>query len=206
MSNRDRRRNRNNRRSKRVILVAYEGKNKTERHYFDSFKNQEKDYTIKVVPGNETDPVNLVNQTIEKVKESRLVLEDDDRAFCIFDTDVNPSKNIQIMEAIELAKKNNIKIITSSPCFEIWFLLHYEYTTANLNNDELIKRLKGHYSKYTKNCNMYPIIVDKTKEAYNNAKKLEQYQKDNNRFIQSVEANPHSDVYQIIDEIEKNFF
>ena len=32
MSSRDRQRNRNNRRSKRVILVAYEGKNKTERN------------------------------------------------------------------------------------------------------------------------------------------------------------------------------
>ena len=50
---------------------------------------------------------------------------------------------------------------------------------------------------------MYPIIVDKTKEAYDNAKKLEKYQKENNRDIQSVEANPHSDIYQIIDELEK---
>ena len=61
-------------------------------------KGINKNYTIKVVPGNETDPVNLVKQTIEKVKELRLVLEDDDRAFCIFDTDVNPSKNVQIKE------------------------------------------------------------------------------------------------------------
>ena len=93
MNTRDRQRNRNYRKSKRVILVAYEGKNKTERNYFDSFKSIEKNYTIKVVPGNETDPVNLVKQTIEKSKELRLVLEDDDRAFCIFDTDVNPNKN-----------------------------------------------------------------------------------------------------------------
>lgn len=204
MGSRDRQRNRNNRKSKRVILVAYEGKNKTERNYFNSFKSIEKDYTIRAVPGNETDPVSLVKQTIEKIKESRLVLEDDDRAFCIFDTDVDPSKNTQIREAIELAQKNNIKVITSSPCIETWFLLHYEYTTSNMNNNSVIKRLKKHYPKYSKNCNMYPIIVDKTRKAYDNAKKLEQYQKDNNKYIQSVEANPHSDIYQIIDELEKN--
>ena len=203
MSSRDRQRNRNGRRSKRVILVAYEGKNKTERNYFDSFKGIDKNYTIKVVPGNETDPVNLVKQTIDKAKELRLVLEDDDRAFCIFDTDVNPSKNTQIKEAIKLAQNNSVVVITSSPCIETWFLLHYEYTTANMNSDAVIKRLKEHFPKYTKNCNMYPIIVDKTKEAYDNAKKLEKYQKENNRDIQSVEANPHSDVYQIIDELEK---
>jgi len=203
MSSRDRQRNRNNRKSKRVILVAYEGKNKTERNYFDSFKGIDKNYTIKVVPGNETDPVNLVKQTIEKAKELRLVLEDDDSAFCIFDTDVNPSKNIQIKQAIEIAQKNNIIVITSSPCIETWFLLHYECTTAKMDNEDVIKRLKRHYSKYTKNCNMYPIIVDKTKDACVNAKKLEKYQKDNNRDIWSVEANPHSDVYQIIEELKK---
>ncbi len=201
MSIRDRQRNKGNRKSKRVILVSYEGNNKTERNYFDSFKGIEKDYTIKVVFGNETDPVHLVNQTIKKKNDLGLDLETDDRAFCIFDTDIDPRKNIQIKEAIEIAHKNNIRIITSSPCFEIWFLLHYEYTTATMNNDDVIKRLKTHYFNYSKNCNIYPFIVDKTKEAYKNAKKLEKYQKDNNRIIQSVEANPHSDVYIIIEEI-----
>lgn len=39
-----------------------------------------------------------------------------------------------------------------------------------MNSDAVIKRLKEHFPKYTKNCNMYPIIVDKTKGAYDNAK------------------------------------
>lgn len=203
MSGRDRQRNRNERKSKRVILVSYEGKNKTERNYFDSFKGIDKNYTIKVVPGNETDPVNLVRQTIEKVYELGLVLEDDDRAFCIFDTDVNPNKNVQINEAIKLAQNNNVVVITSSPCIEMWFLLHYEYTTANMNSDSVIKRLKGYFPKYVKNCNMYPIIVDKTKIAYDNAIRLEKYQKDNGRNIESVEANPHSDVCKVLEEFEK---
>ncbi len=200
---RDRQRNRNNRKPKRVILVAYEGKNKTERNYFESFKGIEKDYTVKAVPGNETDPVNLVKQTIQSVRELKLDLDTDDRAFCIFDTDVNPQKNIQIREAIELVRLNNIVVITSSPCIELWFLIHYEYTTANMNSDEVIKRLRAHYSKYSKNCNMYPILYEGIKTAYNNAKKLEKYQNDNGRDIKSVEANPHSDVYQIIAELEQ---
>lgn len=156
-----------------------------------------------MVPGSETDPVNLVKQTIQEVKKLGLDLNEDDRAYCIFDTDNNTSKNSQIKEAVMIAQENNIGVITSSPCIELWFLLHYEYTTANMNSDEVIKRLKTHYPKYNKNCNIYPIINDKTKKAYANAIKLEQYQKQNNRNIKSVEANPHSDVYQIIDELEK---
>ncbi len=72
-----------------------------------------------------------------------------------------------------------------------------------MNNEELIKRLKSHYSKYSKNCNIYPVISSKTKIAYDRAKKLEKYQIDNSRNIKSVEANPHTEVYQIIDELEK---
>ena len=54
----DRRRNKNNRKSKRVILVSVEGKNKTEKNYINNFSSREKDFVIKVVPGNETDPIN----------------------------------------------------------------------------------------------------------------------------------------------------
>lgn len=57
---RDRSRNNHNRKSKRVVLVAYEGENKTEKNYFDNFLGRDKNYIIKSVPGNETDPINLV--------------------------------------------------------------------------------------------------------------------------------------------------
>ena len=62
----DRRRNTHSRKSKKVILVAYEGNNKTEKNYFKNFSGREKNYVIEVVPGNETDPENLVRQTIQK--------------------------------------------------------------------------------------------------------------------------------------------
>lgn len=200
---RDRKRNRNNRRSKRVILVAYEGKNKTEKNYFNSFQGPNKNYVIKAVPGDETDPVSLVKQTIQKAKDSKLNLEDDDRAFCVFDTDTNSKKNSQIREAIKLANQNYIGIITSSPCVEIWFLLHYEYTTATMNNNQVIERLKGFYPQYKKNCDMYSVIHGNTTNACVRAKKLEKFHKDNGLNIKTVEANPHSEIYKIIDELNK---
>lgn len=105
---RDRSRNNHNRKSKRVVLVAYEGENKTEKNYLSNFSGRDKDYIIKQVPGNETDPVNLVRQTIQKVHDLSLYLLEDDKAYCIFDTDMKPEKNIKIDEAIKLAKDNNI--------------------------------------------------------------------------------------------------
>lgn len=198
---RDRKRNIHSRKSKRVILIAYEGNNKTEKIYFNNFSGRDKDYIIKPVPGNETDPINLVKQTIQKNNELALSLTEDDKAYCIFDADIKPNKNKQIISAIKLAKDNNIIPIVSTPCVELWFLLHYEYTTAMINSEDVIERLKKHYPKYEKNCNIYPDIKDKIKEAITNSKRLEIYHQKNNKILQTVEANPYTEMYKIVEEL-----
>lgn len=196
-----RRRNINSRKSKKVILVAFEGKNKTENNYFSNYRLRDKDYIIKLVPGNETDPINLVNKTIIKVKELGLNLEENDRAYCIFDTDLDERKNMQIIKARKLAKKYHIIMITSNPCIELWFLLHFEYTTAWLSNNDVINKLKKYYPKYEKNINIFPEIKDKVSEAIKNAKKLESFQLDNNKIIGMVDANPSTEMYKIVEEL-----
>ncbi len=194
------------RKQKNKILIASEGKNKTEKTYFSNFEDGKKSYNITYAKGNNTDPLKLVKMLIKEIGELKLDLQDNDVAYCIFDTDVNPNKNKIIEEAIELAKKNDIKIITSSPCIELWFLLHYEYTTANMDNEEVIKRLKKYYPKYEKNVNIYPDIIEKIDIAINRAKKLEKYQIDNNKRIGTVEANPNTEVYKIVEYLIKNSF
>lgn len=198
-----RRRNINSRKSKKVILVAFEGKNKTENNYFSNYRLRDKDYIIKLVPGNETDPINLVNKTIIKVKELGLNLEENDRAYCIFDTDLDERKNMQIIKARKLAKKYHIIMITSNPCIELWFLLHFEYTTAWLSNNDVINKLKKYYPKYEKNINIFPEIKDKVFEAIKNAKKLESFQLDNDKIIGMVDANPSTEMYKIVEELIK---
>ncbi len=187
------------RKQKSKILIAVEGNNKTEKIYFNNFEDSKKNFDISYARGNNTDPLKLVQMLIKEIKDNDLDLLDDDMAFCIFDTDIDPNKNKVIDNAIKLANKNNIKIITSSPCIELWFLLHYEYSTANMGNDEVIKKLKNYYPKYKKNINIYPDIKDKMDIAIKNAKKLERYQKDNNVKIGTVEANPSTEIYKIIE-------
>lgn len=191
------------RKQKSKILIAAEGKNKTEKTYFSNFEDGKKSYNITYARGNNTDPLKLVKMLIKEIDELKLDLQDDDVAYCIFDTDVDPNKNKIIEEAIQLARKNNIKIITSSPCFELWFLLHYDYTTANMDSEEVIKRLKEYYPKYEKNINIYPDIIKEIDLASDCAKKLEKYQTDNNRRIGTVEANPNTEVYKIVEYLMK---
>lgn len=191
------------RKQKSKILIAAEGKNKTEKTYFSNFEDGKKSYNITYARGNNTDPLKLVKMLIKEIDELKLDLQDDDVAYCIFDTDVDPNKNKIIEEAIQLARKNNIKIITSSPCFELWFLLHYGYTTANMDSEEVIKRLKEYYPKYEKNINIYPDIIKEIDLAIDRAKKLEKYQTDNNRRIGTVEANPNTEIYKIVEYLMK---
>ena len=191
------------RKQKSKILIAVEGKNKTEKTYFSNFEDGKKSYNITYARGNNTDPLKLVKMLIKEIDELKLDLQDDDVAYCIFDTDVDTNKNKIIEEAIQLARKNNIKIITSSPCFELWFLLHYDYTTANMDSEEVIKRLKEYYPKYEKNINIYPDIIKEIDLAIDRAKKLEKYQTDNNRRIGTVEANPNTEVYKIVEYLMK---
>lgn len=191
------------RKQKSKILIAVEGKNKTEKTYFSNFEDGKKTYNITYARGNNTDPLKLVKMLIKEIDELKLDLQDDDVAYCIFDTDVDTNKNKIIEEAIQLARKNNIKIITSSPCFELWFLLHYDYTTANMDSEEVIKRLKEYYPKYEKNINIYPDIIKEIDLAIDRAKKIEKYQIDNNRRIGTVEANPNTEVYKIVEYLMK---
>lgn len=186
---------------KNKILIAAEGKNKTEKIYFNNFEKIKKSFNITYARGNNTDPIKLVQMLIKEIGELNLDLGNGDMAYCIFDTDNNLDKNKSIEAAIDLALKNNIKVITSSPCVELWFLLHYDYTTANMSSQDVIKRLKVYYPKYEKNINIYPNIVGKTDLAINRAKKLEKYQIANNRQIGSVEANPNTEIYIIVEDL-----
>ncbi len=192
------------RKQKRKILIAAEGKNKTEKTYFNNFENGKKSYNITYARGNNTDPLKLVNMLIKEIDDLELDLQDGDVAYCIFDTDTDLNKNKIIEEAIKLAKRYNIKVITSSPCFELWFLLHYDYTTANMDSEEVIKRLKCYYQKYEKNINIYPDIIENLNLAIKRAKKLEKYQVDNNHKIGTIEANPNTEVYKIVEYLMRS--
>lgn len=191
------------RKQKNNIIIAVEGKNKTEKIYFNNFDNGKRNYSISFAKGNYTDPLNLVKILAKEINKFELDLTDGDEAYCIFDVDMDSSKNSIISEARKLASSYNIKIISSTPSIELWFLLHYEYTTASMNNKNLINRLKKYYHNYDKNVDIYLDISDKTDKAIKNAKKLEKYQLDNGMVIGTVEANPNTEVYKIVEELLK---
>lgn len=189
------------RKQKNKILIAVEGKNKTEKLYFNNFDDGNKNYSISFAKGNYTDPFNLVKMLILEMKRIGLDTKAGDRAYCVFDTDDDNRKNAIIDEARKLAIKNNIDIITSTPSIELWFLLHFDYTTSMMTNKKLMDKLKKYYPQYNKNANIYLDINKYTLSAVKRAKMLEQYQLKNGNIIGTVEANPNTEIYKIIEDL-----
>jgi RloB-like protein len=57
----------------------------------------------------------------------------------MFDVDEHP----RVPEAIELARVNNIGVALSSPCLELWFLIHFEKQTAYIDRKEAQRRSRN---------------------------------------------------------------
>ena len=103
------------RQHKNKIIIAVEGKNKTEKLYFDNFDNGKQSYSITIAKGNDTDPLKLVKNLNKEIVKNELDLLNGDMAFCVFDTDEDINKNKLIIEAKKYAtsKKNNNDFLIS---------------------------------------------------------------------------------------------
>ena len=134
--------------------------------------------------------------------EKGLSVRDGDRAFCIIDTDTNKEKQSQIDTACKM-ETDLVKVITSSPCFEEWFLCHYRWSTGYQTSSAVLDELKTFCPSYKKNSNIYPLINDKQGIAIKNAARLEQFHHDLGRSEHSVDCNPSSEMYKVIEFLIK---
>ena len=149
-----------NRSRTKLILIAAEGRNKTEKLYFHELFQNNKDYRVRFTSSTETDPVGIVASAVQYIQSEELDLKNGDLAFCAVDTDTDISKQGQINQARKLAEKNGVELLLSNPCFEIWFLQHFRYSTKSYaSNDEVIRDLTTYIPGYKKNANVYDLIA-----------------------------------------------
>ncbi len=196
-------RGKGNKKRKAFVLINAEGKNKTETNYLKKFANR--NVRIHFASGQSTDPVNMVNELVGLMNETDFDSKLGDRAFCLIDADVIPSKNIKIKEADIRAKNKNIELIVSSPCFEDWFLCHFCFTTRQFNsNAELICELQKRIPDYSKNrSDIYDILLPMLDNAIQNAKLQENYLVENGVHRHTVDFSPCTEAYRVIEGISK---
>ncbi|MCF2148043.1 RloB family protein [Desmonostoc muscorum LEGE 12446] len=179
-STNDLRRRSGNKKSRDNFLIVVEGQ-ETEYNYFNALKQDLKLSTtdIRIVSASGGDPLKIIDKTCSLVQENKLEF---DRVFCVFDDD---NKIEKFQQALLKGKNNHVVCITSIPCFEFWFLLHYAYTTAPFNNyKELCPKLETEMRKagllktteiYDKSdVKLYQKLQPKIENALTNTVKLEQ--------------------------------
>ncbi len=135
------------------VLIACVGE-RTEAQYFQELRDVWGISTanVVIVPSG-LDPMGLVKLAKKKRREERRNGEDYDRIYCVFDHD----DQAHFESASQAAEKAGFRLARSWPCFEFWFLLHFEYTRQPFGRsggkskcDNCISALKLHLPGYTK--------------------------------------------------------
>ena len=127
------------------VLVLCEGL--TEKNYLLEIKNtlpreNQGGIKIEIEVFKKNDPLNLVKEALRRKQKARKEGAQYDRMWVVFDHDNLPNRD----KAFKLANHNNIDVAYSSFNIEVWFLLHFSYSTrAYTNGDEVKQKLRGNY-------------------------------------------------------------
>lgn len=194
------------------FLIVVEGE--TEKNYFTSLKLEletNRSINIHLFSADGGDPLGIINEAYRLFQQNIRQSNNSktpkfDQVFCVFDDDNKPEK---YKKALSTAKEYNFESITSIPCFEFWFLLHYCYTTrpftnykelsptleAEMKKEGMLKREET-YNKSDKS--IYEKLKPNQDKAINHAIKLEQKHPNEDRC-----TNPSTKVHILVDKLQK---
>lgn len=201
------------RKIKPVVLIVTEG-SKTEPGYFNHFRTRQKNIDVRVIgsrtSAGETDYNSLIRKAKEYQDKDDLSSENGDTVWIVADGDVNynnpnpiEKKDVALSNARKLAKQKGMEMVISNPCFELWYLLHFRYTTGFFKDYEAVRKLlTEHIPNYEKANDVFPILEEYVDVAVRRAKQLEEYHlKNGNMLPLGITVNPYTEVYHLIEAI-----
>lgn len=187
------------------VLIVCEGM-KTEPNYFRALRSELGLHPANVVIEDKKsglDPKGLVDFALQTYRKDK----DYENVFCVFDKDKHASYPAALDKIRETRLKDaTLHAITSIPCFEVWILLHFIYTThvfraagqdsdCALVIDELDK--EGRIPGYEKGSNdIFDALLDKLETAVKNAERLEKY------HLSSGTDNPSTIVHKLVHHLK----
>ena len=182
-----------------IVICSEGGQKSSEYYYFRNFKTR--DLRIQFSTGNNTDPIGMLNNFLDYIKNEDIDSEDNCRKFLLFDTDLDEKRIKEIISIREKCKKHNIEIIISAPTFEIWYVMHFRDNKLIFSSSQKVKLevSKLFNCEYVESMDVYKLINSKQSFAVDVAKKVEK----KNAYINSdiIYSNPISDIYKIIEAI-----
>ncbi len=185
------------RKIQRHLIVCEDSKSGAD--YLRSFKVPA-DFVEVVVEGGAGNTDGVVTKALELRNAAIKAKHPYARVWCVFDRDSFPAKSFN--RAFHLASgkdTENVEIIWSNECFEIWYLLHFELRTTGIDRKNLRKEISKATrlgKKYEKgDTSVFDLLKDKTDTAIKNAKTLLASYGDK---LKPERDNPSTNVHQLI--------
>lgn len=182
-------------RRKKFVIVC-EG-TVTEPIYFRKYRTRYDNLEVIIPDSRCTDPKGLVKFCQEQIDYYPLDFRYGDVIWCVFDWDNNTQE--AIFAAFRKAK--NVKLCLSNPSYELWYLLHFMDRFSKLNNDELKEKLEKYIPNYDKSKDYFELLESKRISAISRAKRLNQMHEKNGVDLKSINSNPSTQVFKIIEEL-----
>lgn len=176
------------------ILVVCEGA-KTEPSYFADLSREEEVRLVVVLEKAAGAPKSVVERAVMMKRDADRNAERHndtllryDQVWCVFDVDAHP----KLQEAQQQARKNGIQLAVSNPCFELWFVLHFQEQNAHVHRHDIQRTCRDHLKGYRKQAS-YADLREHYDKALERAARLdERHARDG-----QPGANPSTSVYRL---------
>ncbi len=187
-----------------MVLIVCEGE-KTEPNYFQALIDdlQLNTANIKILKNTAgSAPRTIVDFALKEYRKNK----EYDRVCCVFDKDRHSSytEALDVIRRARMAKGHEIIAATSVPCFELWLLLHFGFTTKQFDTgsgsicEKLISDLKKHLKEYEKGgTDIYLETKELIDQAIANAKRLAKHCADVNTDM------PSTKVHELVEYLQK---
>ena len=194
-------------RNKRHLIVC-EG-TKTEPRYLQELLNdlRIRPQVARVAPNDGVSPDRVVAHALALYEEDELTGDAFDQVYCVFDRDQHSTFDAAVQRTKDLtAAGKPFVAITSTPCFEVWLLLHFSYSAKPFPSagkksagDQVVSALKTKpgFAKYGKGQKgIYAQLKDKLADALTHAVSLRKH------GAATCSINPATNVDELIRKIQ----
>lgn len=194
-------------RNKRVLIVC-EG-TKTEPHYLHELLNDLhiSPQVVRVAPNDGVSPGRVVAHALKLYEEDAKAGDAFDQVYCVFDRDNHTTFDAAVQETKNLTTAGKPFVaITSTPCFEVWLLLHFGYTDQPFHaagkksvGNQVVSALKTKpgFAKYDKGQKgVYVQLKPKLTDALTHAERLRK------QGVKTGSINPATDVDILVKAIQ----
>lgn len=202
-------RQRHERAQNKRYLIVCEG-TKTEPHYFRELLDdlRVRPQVVRIAPNDGVSPDRVVAHALALYVDDATSGDAYDTVFCVFDRDRHTTFDAAVQRTKDLsAAAKPLIAITSTPCFEVWLLLHFGYTDQPFHpagkksvGEQVVAALKTKpgFEKYGKGQKgIYAQLQGKLHDALDNTDQLRRH------CAVTGSINPSTDVDKLVLMLKK---